>query len=161
MNKLVMKLFAAILLAWRKSFKFSFQMKVFTQCCGLHVMRLRTWDFPGWMVQFDKSEFWKLKFSKNLKNYFIWEDYYARVNISSFLPHMVSEPLKETNGTYRPGQSNAKWASISCSGKSFEQQLYFFVFALGLRITFSYHIFQDTHFQEFWPVWKHILFLVW
>ena len=122
-------------------------------------MRLRgTWDFSGLLAEFNKSEFWKLKFYKNLRNYFIWEDYKSKYVITFFskrntLPLKSSEHLKQRAWTGSTSPS-AKLATVSCSEKSSEKQFFFFFFFCFGGIKFSYHTFQDTHFQEFWPVWN-------
>lgn len=121
-------------------------------------MRLRgTWDFSGLLVEFNKSEFWKLKLYKNLRNYFIWEDYKSKIYHHFFLKEKQSSLLshqsilKKQRAPTGSTSLNAKLATVSCSEKSSEQQLFFFLGFGGIK--FSYHIFQDTHFQEFWPVW--------
>ena len=65
------------------------------------------------------------------------------------LPLKSSEHLKQRAPTGSTSL-NAKLGTVSCSEKSSEQQLFFFLCFGGIK--FSYHIFQDTHFQEFWPV---------
>lgn len=35
--------------------------------CGLHIMKLRTWDFTGHLVEYDKSKVWTFKLCENLK----------------------------------------------------------------------------------------------
>ena len=83
-------------------------------------MRLRgTWHFSGLLAEFNKSEFWKLKFYKNLRNYFIWEDYKSKYVITFFskrntLPLKSSEHLKQRAWTGSTSPS-AKLATVSCS----------------------------------------------
>lgn len=100
MKKLVIKLFPAIRLAWRKSLKFSFFFfLIFILDEGFHRLLWFTYyevenlgfSWPnGWIWQKWVLRTWEITF---------WEDYYTRVNIWVFLPHMVPEPFKETKGT--------------------------------------------------------------
>lgn len=130
--------------------------------CGLHIMKLRTWDFTGHLVEYDKSKVWTFKLCENLKISFggriiIQVSLYRHwffvffffTEQQSFL-FCCQSLLKKRMVLAGPTCLNVRLATVLRSEKLLEQQLLFlFLLGGGEGVKFSFHIFQDSNFQRF------------